>query len=66
LVVDDEDVVRRLAKAALKRLGFTVLTAINGSDALGIYAEQHQTIDLVLLDMTMPVMERGRNSQTPA
>ena len=56
LVVDDEDVVRTVAKAALQRLGFTVLTAVNGSDALRIYAEQHQTIDLILLDMMMPVM----------
>jgi PAS domain S-box-containing protein len=56
LVVDDEDVVRTMAKAALQRLGFTVLTAVNGSDAVRIYAEQHRAIDLVLLDMMMPVM----------
>jgi len=56
LVVDDEDVVRTVAKAALQRLGFTVLIAVNGSDALRIYAEQHQAIDIILLDMMMPVM----------
>jgi two-component system cell cycle sensor histidine kinase/response regulator CckA len=56
LVVDDEEVVRAMATAALQRLGFSVLTAVNGSDALRIYAEQHQDIELVLLDMMMPVM----------
>ena len=56
LVVDDEDIVRKMAKAGLERLGFTVLTAMNGSEALRIYAEQNQSIDCVLLDMTMPVM----------
>ena len=56
LVVDDEDVVRTMTKAALQRLGFKVLAAGNGSDAVRIYSEQHQSIDLVLLDMIMPVM----------
>ena len=56
LVVDDEEVVRKMTKFALQRLGFKVLTAVNGSDALRVYAEQHQAIDLVLLDMMMPVM----------
>ncbi len=59
LVVDDEDVVRTMAKSALERLGFKVLTAVNGGDALRIYAERHRAIDLVLLDMTMPVMGGG-------
>ncbi len=56
LLVDDEEVVRSMAKAALRRLGFAVLAAANGADALRIYREQHHAIDLVLLDMVMPVM----------
>jgi CheY-like chemotaxis protein len=56
LVVDDEDIVRRMAKAALERLGFTVLTAVDGSDALRVYAGQSEAIDIVLLDMMMPVL----------
>jgi PAS domain S-box-containing protein len=56
LVVDDEDVVRRLAKAALQRLGYTVMTAENGREAVEVYAVNPDGIDLVLLDMTMPVM----------
>jgi PAS domain S-box-containing protein len=56
LVVDDEDVVRRLAKAALHRIGYTVVTAVNGKEALHLYSSNSSGFDLVLLDMTMPIM----------
>ncbi len=56
LVVDDEDVVRRMAKAALRRLGYSVLTAVNGKEAVDLYSSNPRGIDMVLLDMTMPVM----------
>jgi CheY-like chemotaxis protein len=56
LVVDDEDVVRRIAKAALQRLGYAVVTAVNGKDALQLYSRDPRKIDMVLLDTTMPVM----------
>ena len=36
LVVDDEDLVLRLAKPALERYGYKVLTALNGEIALGL------------------------------
>jgi len=56
LVVDDEDVVRRIAKIALQRLGYAVVTAVNGREALQLYSSNPGGIDMVLLDMTMPVM----------
>jgi len=56
LVVDDEDAVRRVATAILDRLGYTVLSARNGSEGVGIYAEHVGTIDLVILDYKMPRM----------
>jgi len=56
LVVDDEDVVRRLAKNALERLGYQVLTATNGREAVELFAADPDRIQIVLLDMTMPVM----------
>jgi PAS domain S-box-containing protein len=56
LVVDDEEIVRQLAKAALGRMGYRVLLAGNGNEALRIFAERADDIDLVLLDMIMPVM----------
>jgi two-component system cell cycle sensor histidine kinase/response regulator CckA len=56
LVVDDEDVVRGIARAALQRLGYRVITATNGQEAAELFAKNPAGIDLVLLDMTMPVM----------
>ena len=56
LVVDDEEVVRRIARTSLERLGYAVLTAVNGQEALRLYREAHGAINVVLLDMTMPVI----------
>ncbi|MDQ2898294.1 MAG: response regulator [Acidobacteriota bacterium] len=56
LVVDDEDVVRRIAKTALERYGYTVIVAENGREAVTLFQERSGEISLVLLDMTMPVM----------
>ncbi len=55
LVVDDEDVVRRMAMAALESRGFRVLLAANGTEALEKLRERRD-IALVVLDLTMPVM----------
>jgi PAS domain S-box-containing protein len=56
LVVDDERLVRDLARTVLERWGFHVLTAEGGRAALDIYRRQRDTIDLILLDYTMPGM----------
>lgn len=56
LVVDDEELVRGLAEALLRRAGYRVLTAPDGENALEIYRVEHATIDLVLLDYSMPKM----------
>jgi PAS domain S-box-containing protein len=56
LVVDDEEVVRNLARVALERHGYMVLTAENGQEALEIFQQERNRISLVLLDLTMPVM----------
>ena len=55
LVVDDEEVVRRIAEAALEVRGFRVVAAANGLQAIRQVRED-PSIDLVLLDLTMPVM----------
>jgi PAS domain S-box-containing protein len=57
LVVDDEESVRVLAKRMLERLGYVVRLASDGSEAVTIYENQGDAIDLVLLDMTMPKMD---------
>ncbi|MFT3922074.1 MAG: ATP-binding protein [Myxococcales bacterium] len=53
LVVDDESVVREIAVAVLEARGFTVLSAADGTAAIEV-AQSAGSVDLVLLDMTMP------------
>ena len=57
LLVDDEEAIRTLGGAMLGLLGFTVLTAADGREALAVYAEHRDEISLVLLDLTMPHMD---------
>jgi PAS domain S-box-containing protein len=55
LVVDDEEVVLRTAKAALERSGYTVLTARSGWEAIDI-CDRAPEISAVVLDFSMPQM----------
>jgi CheY-like chemotaxis protein len=55
LVVDDEDHVRGYTKAALERLGYDVLLAQNGRQALELLGS-HAGVNLVVLDILMPVV----------
>ncbi|NLF58140.1 MAG: PAS domain S-box protein [Candidatus Hydrogenedens sp.] len=57
LVVDDEELVLKLGGSMLGRLGFSVLSATNGGEAVDIYREKGRDITAVLLDLTMPVMD---------
>ncbi len=59
LLVDDEDAVRTVGKLMLERIGFTVLTAENGREAVDCYNENKDAIRCVLLDLTMPHMDGG-------
>jgi two-component system cell cycle sensor histidine kinase/response regulator CckA len=54
LVVDDEDVIRKIAKNVLERAGYTVLLAESGQAAIDLLKTAGQQVSLVLLDMTMP------------
>jgi signal transduction histidine kinase len=56
LVVDDEELVLRMAQAVLDQAGYHVLRACNGREALEVYAKESGRIDAVVLDITMPVM----------
>jgi len=56
MVVDDEEMVRAMARAALQRFGYTVVEAANGEIAVRIFREKSERIDAVVLDLTMPVM----------
>jgi two-component system, cell cycle sensor histidine kinase and response regulator CckA len=57
LVVDDEAALQQLAQATLTTAGYRVLLARNGAEALALYAEKAQEIQVVLTDMMMPVMD---------
>lgn len=54
LIVDDQETVWDFLIEALQNLGYSVLLAENGEDAVEIYRENPNQIDLVLLDMVMP------------
>jgi CheY-like chemotaxis protein len=56
LIADDEDAVRRLAAATLRRKGYVVLEATDGQQAVDAYRRDGDRIDLVILDLTMPVL----------
>lgn len=56
LVVDDEDLVRNMARFALERCGFTVEQAADGRDAVEKVTARPAAFAVVLLDLTMPVM----------
>ncbi len=56
LVVDDEEQVRDVTRRMLESRGFSVLTARDGIEALEVFRERADEVDLVLLDLTMPRM----------
>jgi signal transduction histidine kinase/FixJ family two-component response regulator/ribosomal protein L17 len=57
LLVDDEPMVLGVASAQLKQLGFDVVTAATGMEALERFRERGHQIRLVLLDLVMPGMD---------
>jgi PAS domain S-box-containing protein len=61
LVIDDEEIVRATVSLLLENLGYQVLLAVNGREGVNLYQQQRGNIDLVILDMIMPVMN-GRET----
>lgn len=59
LLVDDEEIVIGVGRQMLEKLGFSVLTATSGKEALNIYRDNKDRIGLVVLDMIMPGMGAG-------
>jgi signal transduction histidine kinase/CheY-like chemotaxis protein len=56
LLADDEQTVLRVSRRMLVRLGFDVITASDGWEALQTYRSRADEIDVVILDLTMPNM----------
>jgi CheY-like chemotaxis protein len=56
LLVEDEEMVRTMARRMLMRLGFTVLEAKDGVEAVEVFRQRQDEIRCVLCDLTMPHM----------
>jgi two-component system, cell cycle sensor histidine kinase and response regulator CckA len=56
LVVEDEDLVRKVVARILTRAGYRVFVASSGAEALAICEEEEGAIDLLLTDVVMPSM----------
>jgi two-component system cell cycle sensor histidine kinase/response regulator CckA len=59
LLVDDEPAVLRTTSRLLRQIGYEVLVAANGSEALELYRDNSAEIELVLLDVLMPGLDGG-------
>jgi two-component system cell cycle sensor histidine kinase/response regulator CckA len=59
LLVDDEAPVRAVVRLMLERLGYRVIEAENGAEALGIIETSMDRIDLILTDLVMPELHGG-------
>jgi CheY-like chemotaxis protein len=57
LIAEDDAALSSVARRILERLGYEVLTAVDGAEALHMFIAGRDHIDLVLLDMAMPRMD---------
>ena len=56
LIVDDEPVVTSATRRILRRLGYQAVSCTNGREALDYYQAHSQKVQLVILDLLMPIM----------
>ena len=59
MVVDDERFILDITSEWLEELGYQVIVASSGQEALSLYETQRDAIDLIILDMVMPGMDGG-------
>jgi CheY-like chemotaxis protein len=57
LIVDDEEMVLEVGVQLLEKLGYRVIQAMNGEQAIALYQKHQDLIDLVILDIIMPGMD---------
>ena len=60
LLVDDEELIREVSREMLEAVGYNVLSAGSGKEAVNVYKKHQDTIDLVVLDLIMPEMGGGQ------
>lgn len=54
LIAEDEDELRTMLRSVLEENGYTVLEAVNGEEAVEVYSEHKNLIQLMILDLIMP------------
>ncbi|HOU78065.1 MAG TPA: response regulator, partial [Syntrophales bacterium] len=59
LLVDDEQMILEVSRELLDSLGYRVYAAAGGQEAIALYRERKDEIDLVILDMIMPGLSGG-------
>lgn len=59
LLVDDEEMILDVGQRMLNKLGYNVFTAKDGVEALEVYKEHRDNIDVIILDMVMPRLNGG-------
>ena len=59
LLVDDEEMVADIGKDMLEKLGYTILVAFSGAEAINLFNANRDEVKLVILDMIMPDMSGG-------
>ncbi len=59
LLIDDEKMILDVGCELLEELGYTVQSAMSGQEAIDIFKEARDKIDLVMMDMIMPEMGGG-------
>jgi len=58
--VDDEEMILEVGQALLEKLGYRVIVAVGGKQAVETLYSEGDTIDMVILDLIMPGMDGSR------
>ena len=56
LLIDDEKMILDVGRELLVELGYTVLPAMSGQEAMDVYEKEQDKIDMIIMDMIMPGM----------
>ena len=57
MVVDDEAAIREIIKVTLENNGYRVVTATDGTEAVGLFATQKRKVQVVMVDLMMPFLD---------
>ncbi len=60
LLVDDEEMIVEVGQAMLEKMGYRVIVAYGGREAVEVFSARSEAVDLVILDLIMPGIEGGK------